>query len=78
MNIISHHPIRCGDEQDIKREQPPHGLLVPSDRGGQYVDAGFCVLLAAYGLEQSMSRAGGTYDNLFAEKPLFTLQNGTA
>lgn len=42
-------------------------MIVHSDRGGQYVDAGFRALLAAQGFEQSMSRAGETYDNAFAE-----------
>ncbi len=54
-------------QQAIVREPPPRGLIVHSDRGGQYVDADFRALLAAYGCEQSMSRAGETYDNPFAE-----------
>lgn len=53
--------------QAIVREQPPPGLIVHSDRGGQYVDSEFRQLLAAYGYQQSMSRAGETYDNAFAE-----------
>jgi putative transposase len=43
------------------------GLSVHSDRGGQYVDTEFRQLLAAYGSQQSMSRAGETYDNAHAE-----------
>ena len=38
-----------------------------SDRGGQYVDAAFRQLLQTKGYRQSMSRAGETYDNAFAE-----------
>jgi putative transposase len=53
--------------QAIVRECPPRGLIVHSDRGGQYVDAEFRRLLEANGYEQSMSRAGETYDNAFAE-----------
>ena len=53
--------------QAIMRECPPQGLIVHSDRGGQYVDAEFRQLLAANGYAQSMSRAGETYDNAFAE-----------
>ena len=53
--------------QAIVRVAPPRGLIVHSDRGGQYVDAGFRALLTAYGYEQSMSRAGETYDNAYAE-----------
>ena len=51
----------------IMRERAPRGLLVHSDRGGQYVDADFRALLVASGYEQSMSRAGETYDNAHAE-----------
>ena len=54
-------------QQAIVREQPDCGLIVHSDRGGQYVDTEFRRLLAAYGYRQSMSRAGETYDNAFAE-----------
>jgi putative transposase len=51
----------------IRRERPPVGLIVHSDRGGQYVDAGLRTLLEQYGFEQSMSRADETYDNAYAE-----------
>jgi len=54
-------------QQLIVREQPARGLIVHSDRGGQYVDAEFLQLLRVYGYQQSMSRAGETYDNAFAE-----------
>ena len=53
--------------QAMAREQLPRGLIVHSDRGGQYVDAEFRQLLHAFGYEQSMSRASQTYDNAFAE-----------
>jgi putative transposase len=53
--------------QAIMREQPPPGLIVHSDRGGQYIDTEFRQLLVACGYQQSMSRAGETYDNAFAE-----------
>lgn len=54
-------------QQAIVRVSPPRGLLVHSDRGGQYADTEFRALLTAYGFEQSMSRAGETYDNAYAE-----------
>ena len=54
-------------QQAIVRVQPAGGLIVHSDRGGQYVDTEFRQLLAVYGYQQSMSRAGETYDNVFAE-----------
>lgn len=43
------------------------GLLVHSDRGSQYTGGKFRRLLAKYKCHQSMSRAGETYDNVFAE-----------
>ncbi len=54
-------------QQAIVRVKPPRGLLVHSDRGGQYVDAEFRVLLVKEGFQQSMSRAGESYDNAHAE-----------
>lgn len=53
--------------QSLGRGQPARGLIVHSDRGGQYVDTEFRQLLTVYGYQQSMSRAGETYDNAFAE-----------
>jgi putative transposase len=51
----------------IIREYLPAGLIVHSDRGGQYVDAELRNLLKQYGFEQSMTRADETYDNSYAE-----------
>src|SRR5262245_22012212 len=51
----------------IQRENLPAGMIVHSDRGGQYTDSEFRKLLAENGFEQSMSRAGETYDNAYAE-----------
>jgi transposase InsO family protein len=51
----------------IFREGLPAGLIVHSDRGGQYVDAELRKLIKQHGFEQSMSRAEETYDNAFAE-----------
>jgi putative transposase len=53
--------------QMIRRERPEAGLIVHSDRGGQYVATEFRALLKSAGFEQSMSRAGETYDNAYAE-----------
>ena len=53
--------------QVIRRERPDAGLIVHSDRGGQYVATEFRALLKSVGFEQSMSRAGETYDNAYAE-----------
>ena len=54
-------------QQAKKREPLPRGLVLHSDRGGQYVDSDFRQLLADNGWQQSMSRAGETYDNAHAE-----------
>jgi putative transposase len=51
----------------LTRERPSRGLIVHSDRGGQYVAAEFRGLLRRQGFEQSQSRAGETYDNAYAE-----------
>jgi transposase InsO family protein len=51
----------------ILRERLPAGLIVHSDRGGQYVDTEFRMLLNQHVFEQSMSRADETYDNAHAE-----------
>jgi transposase InsO family protein len=51
----------------ILRRRPEKGLIVHSDRGGQYVSNAFRELLAEHGDEQSMSRAAEGYDNAYAE-----------
>jgi putative transposase len=51
----------------IIREHLPAGLIVHSDRGGQYVDAELRNLLKRQGFEQSMTRADESYDNAHAE-----------
>ena len=45
----------------------PSGCIIHSDRGGQYASKNFRQLLKLHGCRQSMSRAGETYDNAFAE-----------
>lgn len=51
----------------ITRRNPAAGLVVHSDRGGQYVSGEFRRLLTEHGYLQSMSRADNAYDNAFAE-----------
>ena len=51
----------------IVKRQPCAGLIVHSDRGGQYASNGLRRLLQSRGYRQSMSRAGETYDNAYAE-----------
>ena len=45
----------------------PKGCIIHSDRGGQYASKNFRQILKMHGCRQSMSRAGETYDNAFAE-----------
>jgi hypothetical protein len=47
--------------------KPAPGLIVHSDRGGQYVGNQFRKLLDQHDYLQSMSRADDAYDNAFAE-----------
>ena len=56
----------------LKHRQPPRGLLHHSDRGVQYASAEHRAVLAAAGLEPSMSRAANPYDNAFMESFMST------
>ena len=51
----------------LGRVRLPAGCIVHSDRGGQYASKKFRAMLKLHGCRQSMSRAGETYDNAFAE-----------
>lgn len=54
-------------EQALRRRTKLAGAIVHSDRGGQYASAKFRQILKRAGCRQSMSRAGESYDNTFAE-----------
>lgn len=55
-------------EMALRRHTPfSEGAIAHSDRGGQYAGKEFRQLLKGAGIRQSMSRAGETYDNCFAE-----------
>lgn len=54
-------------EKGLRRRGEMRGAIVHSDRGGQYAAGRFRALLSAAGCRQSMSRAGETYDNAYAE-----------
>ncbi|MBI3850985.1 MAG: IS3 family transposase, partial [Verrucomicrobia bacterium] len=56
----------------LRHRQPARGLLHHSDRGVQYASGEHRALLAAAGLEPSMSRAGNPYDNAFMESFMAT------
>jgi putative transposase len=54
-------------EMVVRRYAPLKEAIVHSDRGGQYAGRSFRRLLEKYRIRQSMSRAGETYDNAYAE-----------
>lgn len=56
----------------LKHRQPPCGLLHHSDWGVQYASAEHRSLIAAAGLELSMSRAGNPYDHAARESFMAT------
>jgi transposase InsO family protein len=51
----------------LQHRRPPPGVLHHSDRGVQYASGEYRALLAAAGLEASMSRKGNPYDNAVME-----------
>jgi transposase InsO family protein len=59
----------------ITARQPPRGGLIHhSDRGVQYACAEYTEILAAHGIQPSMSRVGNPYDNAKAESFMKTLK----
>ena len=51
----------------LARRYPELGLLHHSDHSSQYTAQDYRVLLACYGIQVSMSRKGGCYDNALME-----------
>lgn len=51
----------------LQARKPGKGLIVHSDRGGQYASNNFRKLIDKHTLLQSMSRADNPYDNAFME-----------
>lgn len=58
----------------IQRRGPTPGLLHHSDRGTQYACDDFQRLLAAHGMQASMSKKGDCWDNAVAESFFSTLE----
>ena len=56
------------------RRPQPGQLIHHSDRGVQYACAEYSALLAAHGIQPSMSRIGSPYDNAKAESFISTLK----
>lgn len=59
----------------LTARRPPLGQLIHhSDRGVQYACAEYTAVLAAHGIQASMSRTGSPYDNATAESFMSTLK----
>ncbi len=58
----------------LAQRRPQAGLLHHSDRGSQYTSKEYQALLAAWGIEVSMSRKGDCYDNAVMESFFATLK----
>jgi transposase InsO family protein len=58
----------------IERRGPAPGLLHHSDRGSQYACGDYQRLLAAHGMQASMSKKGDCWDNAVAESFFSTLE----
>ncbi len=56
-----------GLDKALKSRRPEPGLIVHSDRGGQYFSKKMRKLLEKYHCKQSMSHRGEVYDNSYAE-----------
>jgi putative transposase len=56
------------------RRPQPGQLIHHSDRGAQYACVEYSALLAAHGIQPSMSRVGSPYDNAKAESFMSTLK----
>ena len=61
-------------QRALDERQPPPGLVHHSDRGVQYACTAYRELLAAHGVEVSMSRRGNCWDNAVAESFFATLE----
>jgi putative transposase len=58
----------------LEERQPAPGLVHHSDRGVQYACTAYRELLAAHGVEVSMSRRGNCWDNAVAESFFATVE----
>ena len=57
----------------IAQRHPPTGLLHHSDRGSEFTSDRYLAVLAALGIQVSMSRTGNCYDNAAMESFFATL-----
>jgi putative transposase len=59
----------------LRWRRPAPGLIHHTDRGAQYASGDYRALLAAHGVQQSMSRKGDCWDNAVAESFFATLEH---
>jgi len=72
-------------EKGLQTRNPAQGLILHSDRGGQYVSKALRKIIKKWRCRQSMSRANNCYDNALAEslfsrfkaELLLIVENGT-
>jgi putative transposase len=69
------HLVTLALHMALTRRHPPPGLLHHSDRGSEYSSQGDQALLAAQGIEVSMSRTANCYDNAAMESFFDTLKS---
>jgi putative transposase len=69
------HLVTLALHMALARRHPPPGLLHHSDRGSEYTSLGYQALLAAQGIEVSMSRTANCYDNAAMESFFDTLKS---
>ena len=62
-------------QRSIRRRQPEPGLVMHTDRGGQYASKRYRGMLRRSGIAQSMSAAATCYDNAFMESCFGTIKN---
>ncbi|MYA94697.1 MAG: IS3 family transposase [Chloroflexi bacterium] len=62
----------------LQRREVSQGLILHSDRGSQYTEAGYRQLLRDRGIRQSMSGVGNCYDNAMMESFIATLKTECA
>ena len=70
--------VREALQMALTHRHPGAGLLHHSDRGRQYASTEYQALLAAHGVECSMSRRGNCYDNAVHESFFGTLKSECA
>jgi len=61
-------------QKAIAIRQPPPGLILHTDRGGQYASHAYRDILRRAAFRQSMSRAANCYDNAFMESCFGTIK----